>query len=353
MTLGLLCLNTNIGRCIWLFRHKYLADDTLSHYKACLVANDNTQIEGIDVDETFSLVVKPGTIQTVFSLAISRHWPVHQLAVKKVYIHQPPGFQDYAHLDYVCLLQRSLYGLKQGIYVMCDSLRMFLSKHMYATEILKRAHMVGCNSSRNPVDTESKLGDDGDLVYDPTLYRSLAGSFQYLTFTCPDISYAVQQVCLYFHDPPEPHFSALKQILRYVRGTLAYRLQLFSSSTTSLVAYSDADQVGFPKTRRSTSCYCVFLGNNLLLWSSKRQPTLPRSSAEEEYRGVANVVVETLTVIFSGWIVYKSDRKLAFFMFLHDISMHIFTKGSPSALFEEFCTSLSVQCSPTQTLGEC
>ncbi|GKD27235.1 ribonuclease H-like domain-containing protein, partial [Tanacetum coccineum] len=79
----------------------------------------------------------------------------------------------------------------------------------------------------------------------------------------------------------------------YVRDTLDYGLQLFSSSTTDLVAYSDADWAGCPTTRRSTSGYCVFLGNNLLSWSSKRQPTLSCSSAEAEYRGVANVVAET------------------------------------------------------------
>ncbi|GKD01168.1 ribonuclease H-like domain-containing protein, partial [Tanacetum coccineum] len=95
------------------------------------------------------------------------------------------------------------------------------------------------------------------------------------------------------HDPREPHFLALKQILRYVRGTLDYGLQLFSSSTTDLVAYSDADLGGFPITHRSNSGYYVFLGNNLLSWSSKRQPTLSRSSAKAEYRGVANVVAET------------------------------------------------------------
>ncbi|GKC27796.1 ribonuclease H-like domain-containing protein [Tanacetum coccineum] len=60
-----------------------------------------------------------------------------------------------------------------------------------------------------------------------------------------------------------------------------------------LVAYSDADWAGCPATQRSTSRYCVFLGNNLLSWSSKRQPTLSRSSTEAEYRGVANVVAKT------------------------------------------------------------
>lgn len=82
-----------------------------------------------------------------------------------------------------------------------DSTGMFLSQHKYATEILECAHMMDCNPSRTPVDTESKLGDDGDLVSDPTLYQSLAGSFQYLTFTRSDISYAVQRfvfICMIY-----------------------------------------------------------------------------------------------------------------------------------------------------------
>ncbi|GKA65820.1 ribonuclease H-like domain-containing protein [Tanacetum coccineum] len=180
-----------------------------------------------------------------------------------------------------------------GISVTRDSTGMFLSQRKYAAEILERAHMVNCNPSWTPVDTKSKIGDDGDPISDPSLYRSLMGSLQYLTFTLLDISSAVQHVCLYMHDPQEPHFLALKWILRYVRGTLDHGLQLFSSSTTSSVAYSNADWAGCPTTRRSTSGNCVFLGNNLLSWSSKRQPTLSRSSAEAEYHGVANVVAKT------------------------------------------------------------
>ncbi|GKD86994.1 ribonuclease H-like domain-containing protein, partial [Tanacetum coccineum] len=197
-------------------------------------------------------------------------------------LHQEFAMTDLSSLNYFL-----------GISVTRDSSGLFLSQKKYAIELLDRAYMDHCNPSRTPIDTESKLRSDGDPVSDPTLYRSLAGSLQYLTFTRPDISYAVQQVCLYMHDPREPHFSALKRILRYVRGTLDYGLQLFSSSTTDLVAYSDADWAGCPTTRRSTSGYCVFLGNNLLSWSSKRQPTLSRSSAEAEYRGVANAVAET------------------------------------------------------------
>ncbi|GJR36751.1 MAK10-like protein [Tanacetum coccineum] len=82
----------------------------LSRYKARLVANGITQLEGVDIGETFSSVVKPGSIGTVLSLATSRHWPVHQLDVKNaflhgdlsetVYMHQPSRFRDSVHPDY-------------------------------------------------------------------------------------------------------------------------------------------------------------------------------------------------------------------------------------------------------------
>nr|GEZ11479.1 ribonuclease H-like domain-containing protein [Tanacetum cinerariifolium] len=374
--------DANLIRSMWLFKHKFHADGTLSLYKARLIANGSSQQLGVDFDETFSPVVKSATIRTVLSLAVSRKWPIHQLDVKNaflngdlsetVYMHQPSGFVDPRYPQHVCLLQRSLYGLKQApcvwfqrfagyatragfshsrldsslliftqgsqvayllIYVddiiltasstvllqqLIDSLHkeydmtdpedlnyflgisavrhptgLFLSQNKYALQLLEHAHMITCNPSRTPVDTDSKLGPDGVPVQDPTLYRSLAGGLQYLTFTCPDLSYAVQQICLYMHDLREPHFAVLKRIMHYVHGTLELGLHLYAFATTSLVRYTDADWAGCPSTRWFTSGYCVFLGDNLLSWSAKRQHTISCSSAESKYQGVANVVAET------------------------------------------------------------
>ncbi|GJT51470.1 ribonuclease H-like domain-containing protein [Tanacetum coccineum] len=170
---------------------------------------------------------------------------------------------------------------------------LFLSQKKYDLQLFERAHMVTCNPSRTPVDTESKLGLEGAPVQDPTLYRNLAGGHKYLTFTHSDLSYAVQHICLYMHDPREPHLAALKRILRYVQGALDLGLHLYASSNTFLVGYTDVDWAGCPSTRRSTSSYYVFLGDNLLSWSAKRQHTLSRSSVEAEYQGVANIVAET------------------------------------------------------------
>jgi len=66
------------------------------------------------------------------------------------------------------------------------------------------------------------------------------------------------------HDPREPLLTLVKRILRYVRGTLDFGLQLHSSTVSSLTAYSDADWAGCPNTRCSTSRYVVFLGDNLV-----------------------------------------------------------------------------------------
>ncbi|GJR38914.1 ribonuclease H-like domain-containing protein [Tanacetum coccineum] len=69
--------NVNVVRSMWIFKHKFHVDGSLSRYKARLVANGHSQQQGIDCDETFSPVVKPVTIRTVLSLAISRNWPIH------------------------------------------------------------------------------------------------------------------------------------------------------------------------------------------------------------------------------------------------------------------------------------
>lgn len=77
----------NIINCIWLFKNKQHVDGSLALYKARIVANSHSQQPGIDCDETFSPVVKPATIHTVLSLAVSRHWPIHQLNVKNAFLH--------------------------------------------------------------------------------------------------------------------------------------------------------------------------------------------------------------------------------------------------------------------------
>jgi len=132
----------------------------------------------------------------------------------------------------------------------------------------------------------------GELLEDATSFCSLECALQYLTFTSPNISYIVQQVYMHIHAPRKCQLHALKRIIRCIKGTLQMGLLLCPSLVSTLVSYTDADWVGCPDTRRSTSCYCVFLNDNLISWSSKWQSTVSRLIPEEEYQWIANVVAE-------------------------------------------------------------
>jgi len=134
-----------------------------------------------------------------------------------------------------------------GISVTRSSQGLFLSQRQYALDLLQRAGMAECHSTATPVDTHAKLSaQDGAKLQDGSEYRSLAGALQYLTLTRPDLAYAVQQVCLFMHDPREPHMALIKRILRYVKGTLSSGLRIGTGSVQSLTAYSDADWAGCP-----------------------------------------------------------------------------------------------------------
>nr|GEX19592.1 hypothetical protein [Tanacetum cinerariifolium] len=356
--------SVNVVRSMWLFKHKFKAVGSLSRYKARLVANGRSQQQCIDCDETFSLVVKPATIRTILSLAVSRDWPIHQLDVKNAFFMVTYlrlficinildlliltnlvmfvicSGSDIAYLllyvDDIILTTSSLTFLQQIIASL--HIGLFLSQSKFAKKFLERAHMHNCNPCRTLIDSESKLGSDDDPV------------------------------CLYMHDPCDPHFTALKRIIRYVCGTLDYGLQLHVSSTTQLSAYTDADWAGCPVTRRSTSA---------------------------EYRGVANVVAETAwirnflcelhTPLFTATFVYCDNVNVVYMSVnpvQHQRTKHIkidihfvrdfvasrqvrvlhvpsrfqyadiFTKGLPTALFIEFRSILNVRRSPAHTEGE-
>ena len=256
--------------------------------------------------------------------------------------------------------------------------------------------MLNCKPATTPIDTKAKISAlEGAPAPDAAFYRSIVGTLQYLTLTRPDLQYAVQQVCLHMHAPRDSHWALVRRILRYIRGTMSLGLTLTASASTDLVAYSDADWAGCPDTRRSTSGYCVYLGPSLISWSSKRQPTVSRSSAEAEYRVVANAVADCTwlrqllqellcdipkaTVVYCDNVsaVYLSANPVHHRRTKHiELDIHfvreqvalgrvqvlhvptaqqfadVMTKGLPPSTFEEFRSSLCVS-GDASTAGGC
>ncbi|KAA3481775.1 hypothetical protein EPI10_022114 [Gossypium australe] len=113
--------------------------------------------------------------------------------------------------------------------------------------------------------------DDGNALSNPQHYRSIVWSLQYLCHKRPDISYSVN-----------------KRILRYLRSTLDYGLIFTSGTMVNLIAYTDADWRSNADDRRSTSGHYIFLGPNIISWSSKKQRFVSRSTVEAEYRSLAD-----------------------------------------------------------------
>nr|GEW84168.1 hypothetical protein [Tanacetum cinerariifolium] len=224
----------NMVRSMWLFKHKFHADETLSRYKDRLVANSSSKQLGVDFDETFSSIVKPATIYTVYSLVVSRKWPIHQLDVKNAFLNEifiwietstSCWFKCFAGYTtragfYHSRCDSSLFIYRQGSQVAylllhVDDIILTASSIILLQHLIDSLHhefdmtdlgafnyFLGISAVRHStVDMESKLCPNGVPVQDPTLYRSLAGGLQNLTFTRPDLSSAVQQICLYMHDP--------------------------------------------------------------------------------------------------------------------------------------------------------
>ncbi|KAM1296793.1 hypothetical protein ACFX2I_023596 [Malus domestica] len=179
-----------------------------------------------------------------------------------------------------------------GIEVKYNGDAMHLCQSKYALDLLTRTKFTAAKPISTPVSSGQKLSAYvGDPYANSELYRSVVGALQYLTITRPDLSYAVNQICQFMHSPKNTHWMAVKRILRYLKATYNHGL-LYKPGTATLTAYSDADYAGNPDTRHSTGGFCVYLGSNLVSWSSKKQKTVSRSSAEAEYRQLAYTAAE-------------------------------------------------------------
>jgi hypothetical protein len=186
-----------------------------------------------------------------------------------------------------------------GLEAAYNSGGMILTQKKYALDLLHRVNMENCNPATTPLAVSETLSrNTGTLLNsdDSHRYRSVVGGLQYLTLTWLDISFAVNKVCQFLSQPTDVHWESVKRILRYVKGTLTTGLRIYKSSSTVISIFTDADWAGCVDDRRSTSGFAVFVGANLISWSSKKQPTVSRSSTEAEYKALANGAAEAIWV---------------------------------------------------------
>uniref|UniRef100_A0A2N9F1U5 Reverse transcriptase Ty1/copia-type domain-containing protein n=1 Tax=Fagus sylvatica TaxID=28930 RepID=A0A2N9F1U5_FAGSY len=334
--------NTNVVGCKWVFRIKRNAAGTIERYKARLVAKGFHQLHGVDYGDTFSPVIKPVTIRTVLSLVVASNWDIRQLDVTNAFLHgvlsedvymsQPPGCKSdtslFIHSSGPDLILFLIYvddiiitgpnsvsityliNTLQGDFALKDlgplhfflgveahkvDSGMYLSQRRYITDLLHKTNLHEAKPVSSPMASSTVLSQyTGSSLSDPSSYRSVVGSLQYLSLTRPDISFAVNKVCQFMANPTEDHWSAVKRILRYLKHTIHHCIFLHRDTNFNIQAFSDADWASCPDDRRSTTGYCLFLGRNLISWTSRKQRTVSRSSTESEYRAVAHASTEII-----------------------------------------------------------
>ncbi|RVX22010.1 Retrovirus-related Pol polyprotein from transposon RE1 [Vitis vinifera] len=216
--------------CKWVYKTKENSNGTVQKYKARLVAKGFHQQAGFDFTETFSPVVKPSTIRVVFTIALSRNWAIKQLDVnnaflngdlqEEVFMQQPQGFIDEQNPNLVCRLHKALYGLKQAPRTWFEKLHRALLSFGFVSAKSDQSLFL-----RTPLPTGLKLrAGDGDPLEDLHGYRSTVGALQYVTIMRSELFFSVNKVCQFMQNPTEEHWKAVKQILRYLQGTLQHGL---------------------------------------------------------------------------------------------------------------------------------
>lgn len=195
----------------------------------------------------------------------------------KAYLHSTFTIKDLGEAKY--FLGIEIARSEEGI---------VLSQRKYVLDLVQRADLQGCRAVSTPLPPGLVLGQGSELMMEaPDFYRQLVGQLLYLSLTCPDISYATQQLSQFVAQPTSVHWNATLHVLKYLKGCPSLGVFISSQSNLQLTAYCDADWGSCPDTRRSLTGYCIFLGTTLLSWRCKKQQTVSTSSAEAEYRAMS------------------------------------------------------------------
>ena len=171
----------------------------------------------------------------------------------------------------------------------------WIGQPSYIETLLRKFRMEDCNPAETPADASQRLkkAEENEEVSDKEMYQSAVGSILYIsTRTRPDISYAIGSCARFSANPTKCHWTAVKRIMRYLKGTINFGLTYRSTIPSDLLGYSDADWAGDVNDRKSTSGYVFLICGGAVSWRSKKQSCVALSTAEAEYMALSSATQE-------------------------------------------------------------
>ncbi|EOY26809.1 Cysteine-rich RLK (RECEPTOR-like protein kinase) 8 [Theobroma cacao] len=171
-----------------------------------------------------------------------------------------------------------------------------ISQRKYTLDLLEEHGLLGAKPVSTPIDYNQKLvkAQDEEKLINSIDYRQLVKKLLYLTFSRPDIAYAVQVLSQFMDKPSLEHMNAAHRVLKYLKGSLGQGILMKSESNLMIVGYCDSDWAGCPNSRKSITRYNMFIGNSLVTWKFKKQSVVSRSSEEAKYRAMASASCEII-----------------------------------------------------------
>ncbi|KAL9293162.1 putative RNA-directed DNA polymerase [Arabidopsis thaliana] len=219
---------------------------------------------------------------------------VDDLIITGTSIHIVNKFKHYLSS---CFHMKNLGPLRYflGIEVARSPTGMYLCQRKYALDIISETGHMGVKPTTFPLEQNHKLSlaKDGSFS-DPTRYRRLVGRLIYLGNTRPELSYVIHILSQFMNDPQNAHWNAALCVVRYDKNSPGQDILLRANTPLTLTAWCDSDHGACPITSRSLTGWFIQFGDSPLSWKTKKHDVVSRSSAEAEYRAMADTVSEIL-----------------------------------------------------------
>nr|GEU57310.1 retrovirus-related Pol polyprotein from transposon TNT 1-94 [Tanacetum cinerariifolium] len=252
----------------WIYKTKLKSDGSVERKKSKLVVQGNRQMKGVDYDETFAPVAKMMTVMSLLAVAAMQGWDITQMDGENV--------QDSKlSTSKVCKLKKSLCGLKQAprqwFAKLCNALLSFGYKQSKAYySLFTKTNVEDLGALHYFLGLEVTKADFGLFVSQKKYTLEMLQDADVLN-SRPYKLPMDPNLKLQADNPTSVHMQAVKHLMRYLFNSPGQGILLAHHSKVQLTAYCDSDWGSFPMTRRSTTGYCILLGDSPISWKSKKQ----------------------------------------------------------------------------------